>query len=134
MEGVETRVCANDASHTETRAVAIDPDAHDWGEWTVTRVATYWQDGEETRVCLNDASHIETRSIPKALKGDLDGDGEITVSDALRALRIAAKLAEETEQSLGIADIDRDGKITVADAIQILRAAVQLVNREEWLR
>ena len=132
-EGVETRICNNDPEHIETRTIAIDPAAHNWSEWRVTSAATYWQEGEEIRTCLNDESHIERRAIAKLLKGDLDGDGKVTVSDALRALRIAAKLADETELALSIADIDRDGEITVADALQLLRVAAKLVTMEAWL-
>ena len=60
-------------------------------------------------------------SVPP-VRGDLDGDGEVTVSDALRALRMAAKLAEADEA----ADVDGDGSVTVADALAILRVAVGL--------
>ena len=63
---------------------------------------------------------------PEVMKGDLDGDGEITVADALAALRIAAQLVEETEESLAIGDVDGDGKITVSDALRILRVAAKL--------
>ena len=60
--------------------------------------------------------------------GDFDGDGEITVSDALSALRIAAKLAPETPETLAIGDVDGDGIITVSDALQILRVAAKLAD------
>ena len=63
-----------------------------------------------------------------ALRGDLDGDGEITVSDALIALRIAAKLADETEETIAIGDSDGDGHITVSDALAILRVAAKLAD------
>ena len=62
------------------------------------------------------------------MKGDLDFDGEITVSDALAALRIAAKLADETLESILIGDTDGDGVITVADALEILRVAAKLAD------
>ena len=60
------------------------------------------------------------------MKGDLDFDGEITVSDALSALRIAARLAAETPETLLIGDVDGDGEITVSDALAILRVAARL--------
>ena len=69
-----------------------------------------------------------TVTEPAGKKGDLDGDGEITVSDALRALRIAAKLAEATESDLRLGDTDGDGAITVADALAILRVAAKLAD------
>ncbi|MBQ6553540.1 MAG: leucine-rich repeat protein [Clostridia bacterium] len=64
------------------------------------------------------------------LAGDMDGDGEITVSDALRALRIAAGLdvavATKGTRSAILGDVDGDGAVTVADALQILRKAAGL--------
>ena len=61
-------------------------------------------------------------------KGDPDGDGKITVADALIALRVAAKLAEPTSELLACCDIDGDGDISVADALSILRVAAKLVD------
>ena len=62
------------------------------------------------------------------MKGDFDFDGEITVADALAALRIAAKLAEETPEAVIIGDTDSDGHVTVADALAILRVAAKLAE------
>ena len=64
----------------------------------------------------------------KIVRGDIDGDGEITVSDALQALRIAAKLREETPEALAICDVDNDGAITVSDALRILRVAAKITD------
>ena len=61
-------------------------------------------------------------------KGDLDGDGEITVADALIALRIAARMAQATEQDMLIGDIDLDGEITVSDSLAILRVAARMAD------
>ena len=57
------------------------------------------------------------------MKGDVDGDDEITVTDALAALRACVGLAEFDEDALAVADIDGDGVITVSDALRILRIA-----------
>ncbi|MBR5943229.1 MAG: leucine-rich repeat protein [Clostridia bacterium] len=62
------------------------------------------------------------------MKGDADGDGDITVSDALIALRIAARLAQPTPELIACCDTDGDGEITVADALAILRVAAKLVD------
>ena len=63
-----------------------------------------------------------------AVKGDFDGDKQITVADALAALRIAAKLVEETDDAVAIGDTDGDGHVTVADALAILRVAAKLAD------
>ena len=65
-------------------------------------------------------------SEPERDKGDFDGDGEITVADALAALRIAARMTTGTAEDLAIGDIDADGEITVADALAILRVAARM--------
>ena len=62
--------------------------------------------------------------------GDMDNDGEITVADALRALRIAAKLVNPSQEDLVRGDVDFDGDITVADALKILRVAAKLASAE----
>ncbi|MBQ9005553.1 MAG: hypothetical protein IJ092_04170, partial [Atopobiaceae bacterium] len=59
--GIQTRTCKNDASHVETREVAVL--GHDWGEWSVTERATCTKAGLETRVCRNDDAHVETREV-----------------------------------------------------------------------
>ena len=68
---------------------------------------------------------VETKSD---LLGDMDGDASITVSDALAALRIAARLASATSSVKKIADVDFDGTITVSDALAILRVAARLAG------
>lgn len=60
------------------------------------------------------------------LLGDLDGDELITVADALLALRVSARLGEESERVLKFGDMDTDGSVTVADALNILRLAANL--------
>ncbi|MBQ9558323.1 MAG: hypothetical protein IJU94_06960 [Clostridia bacterium] len=62
-------------------------------------------------------------------KGDPDGDGEITVADSLRALRIAALLDNDPDPIyIAACDVDKDGEITVADALKILRVAALLAD------
>lgn len=63
------------------------------------------------------------------LKGDFNKNGKIEVDDALSALRIAAKLAEETDEAIGIGDVDGDGHVTVSDALAILRVAAKLADQ-----
>ena len=58
--------------------------------------------------------------------GDVDGDGEVTVADALSVLRVAAKLAQPTKNTGAPYDFDGDGEVTVADALSVLRIAAKL--------
>ena len=77
-EGEETRVCALDATHEETRSIAAL--GHDWGAWTQTKAPTETEDGEETRTCAHNAEHKETR--PLTVLGHTHQWGEWTVTIA----------------------------------------------------
>ena len=74
------------------------------------------------------ARTFEITVVSARVRGDLDGDGEVTVSDALAALRIAARLTESTPDKLAAGDADGDGDITVVDALAILRVALKLAD------
>ena len=62
------------------------------------------------------ASHTLTWSTAAVLAGDANGDGTVTVADALCALR--ALIAGAT---IPAADMDGDGVLALADILQILR-------------
>ena len=57
--------------------------------------------------------------------GDVDGDGQVTVADALVTLRYAMGLINEID--FNSADADNDGTITIFDALLILRHALGLI-------
>ena len=59
MKKGECAICHN----TITETIPVDPEAHAWGEWAVTKAATCTTEGEETKTCQHDAAHIEKRSI-----------------------------------------------------------------------
>lgn len=62
------------------------------------------------------------------MRGDVDGDGLVTVADALAALRISVKLVSPDSAVILAADVDRDGSVTADDALAILRCAAGLDN------
>ena len=68
--------------------------------------------------------HIEAANpIQTTLHGDLNGDGEITPTDAVIALAIAVSSGEA-----GDADIDGDGRVTSLDALMILQTAAGTIE------
>lgn len=60
------------------------------------------------------------------VRGDADGDGNITAADARTVLRASAGLEKLQGQNLENADADGDGEITAADARKILRESAGL--------
>ncbi len=78
------------------------------------------------RLGLNGFPKQTAPTEPAILKGDVDGDGEITEDDALLTLRRSVGLATFTETQENAADMDDDGEITAADAREILRKSAGL--------
>lgn len=60
-------------------------------------------------------------------KGDADGDGTISASDALLVLRAAMNIIETTPELLALCDLDFDGVLTAAEALIILRRAMGII-------
>jgi hypothetical protein len=55
--------------------------------------------------------------------GDADGDGNVTITDGVRALRVAAGL---TGPCTADCDLDGNGHVTISDGVNILRIAAAL--------
>ena len=60
--------------------------------------------------------------------GDVDGDGEVTVTDALMVLQHSVGKITLADSVLKNADVDGEAGITVADALAILQASVNKVS------
>lgn len=65
----------------------------------------------------------------KVTLGDVDGDGEVTPTDASFVLRVAALLNTFDEKEEAAADVDGDGEITALDGSYILRYAAKLIDK-----
>ena len=59
-EAVYCAVCGEELSRN-TITVPVDPDAHVWGEWTVSTAGSCTDDAVEIRFCTCNAAHYETR-------------------------------------------------------------------------
>ena len=76
-----------------------------------------------------DSDIIYIRRTSSAVKfGDTDGDGEITVTDALLALQGSVNKITLDNDAQKRADVDGDEKITVTDALLILQKAVNKID------
>ncbi len=64
--------------------------------------------------------------ISAVTKGDVSGDGAITVVDALFVAQYTVGLRTQTSQQLAAADVNGDGQVTVVDALFIAQYTVGL--------
>jgi hypothetical protein len=94
-----------------------------------TRDARYWFDEQNGNRSIGDDwyAYMAAKGHPvdKPLqKGDVNGDGAITSTDARLVLQAAAGKVTLTAEEERLADMDGDGKITPTDARLILQEAV----------
>ncbi len=64
--------------------------------------------------------------IVRLICGDLNGDGDVNVFDAITVLQIIVGLIEATPGQTILGDVVRDGTINVFDAILVLQHIVGL--------
>ena len=108
FESFESNNSAVNPEHTEqwTENTDIDPNAHDWGAWTVTTPATCTTKGVETRYCNRDHSHVETRTTPALGHHWKDnGDGTHTCPDC----GATEALPADTNSALELRVVDAEG-------------------------
>ncbi len=88
-------------------------------EVELVNVTQYSTDGEVlfsnmTKILINAPIYLDTK------RGDLNGDGQITSTDAVIALDLAVRGAWRSD-----ADVSSDGCVTALDALMILQAAAR---------
>jgi len=141
----------NQSSHTATN-VAADPTAADTAYWangtTVYRVSknaegqyevqTVYAGLHNPAICVAAASsgtgerlwvgttagleYVDLAST--TIPGDVDGNGSVTMLDALLAARAAVGMTTLTGSAFQAADVNHDGTITMMDVLLIARIAV----------
>ncbi|MBQ6986417.1 MAG: dockerin type I repeat-containing protein [Oscillibacter sp.] len=62
------------------------------------------------------------------LLGDVDGDGEIMVGDAVLVLQAVVEAETLDARQTTAADVDRDGSVMVGDAVAILQYVVEAIH------
>lgn len=75
-------------------------------------------------VLLSALSGVSASAYSKRMKGDLDGDNEITASDARIVLRFSVNLEKLSTTKKKNADMDGNGSVDASDARLILRISV----------
>lgn len=103
-------------------SVSIDPSTPSGTVYVITPVAASLLDGLGRVVPTDGRVGIGRISVAARLRGDVSGDGEVTLGDALAILRLYV-LGESAQDAdaLWAADVNQDGRASLADVILVLR-------------
>ena len=110
----------------------VDAAGHYCDTWEIIIPAQVGIEGLEQLKCDICNEVVEEKIIPAieeektSVFGDVNGDGEITASDARMVLRFSAELDTPTSEQIRISDVNNDGEITASDARKILRISAEL--------
>jgi len=88
-------------------------------------VSAYDLSGNESgRSSVITATKVTPPQTASAADGDLDGDGSVTIADAIKVLRISVGMDASTTEAKSHGDMDGDGKLTIRDVIFLLRKSI----------
>ena len=116
--GAKSRHCTVEGCTETIDSTVIPAAGHKFGAWTIIREATLDDTGERTHTC-EVCGTTETETTPRRVRGDADGDGAVTIRDALLVLRAVLDGAAVNPYM----DANGDGKLMLADVLLILRLA-----------
>lgn len=108
-------------------------------QWKDKEVAVYdFETGEyldatvEGELVVFEAEHFSLYAVVQAvdsvMRGDVNKDEKVDLSDAQMTLKAALKIANLSESEVKAADVDNNGKVELSDAQTILKAALKIIT------
>ena len=83
------------------------------------------EDGQAKTNCIRDDHDHSTD--PVIIKGDVDGDGVVTIIDATSVQRYIAELYEFTSEEWKRANVDHDYEVTIFDVTIIQKVVAKII-------
>lgn len=109
-----------------TMAVSLPPDAPVGARYILTVTSASVSVAGKVSPASGTGAYVTVRSA--VVKGDVNGDGKVTVADASLALRMAVGIIQPKPEQLLAGDIDGNGKLSVVDVTKILSMAIGLTK------
>ena len=98
---------------------AVD-DTVEYGSYVISVQALETYNYAEETVETASVSAEVTITETTAVAGDIDGDGFVSIADALKLIRVILN-----NQTIANADVNGDGKVGIADVIRIMKLIAQ---------
>jgi hypothetical protein len=121
----ECNRCGSSYKDTETAMIA-----HTWDAGKVTKEPTYTTAGEKTFTCTV-CKTTKTESIDELayLKGDVDGDGAITLMDVTLLFQYVNKqITQDKVKVFAAADVDGNGEVELQDVTKLFQYVNKQIN------
>ena len=104
--------------------IAIDENAHLYGEWIITKESTLDEFGEKKRICAHNEAHVETVQIPKRVAQLVKPDGNGGAADEV-IITIPDGFAPDIE--LVVTEISQDNFDRYQDLAKAANGVIGLV-------
>jgi Ca2+-binding EF-hand superfamily protein len=116
-----------DSSYKDNETAMI---AHSWDKGKVTKEATYTTVGEKTFTCtVCKTTKTETIAKLSYQKGDVDGDGYITLKDVTLLFQyVNQQITKDKVKAFAAADVDGDKDVTLKDVTKLFQYVNQQIN------
>ena len=133
-----TRYITVNSQYTNNHCIIFRPDLTTTdrleGEYTVT-VSNLCTARNHTPMTIRyrvvffdlDREEAPDEPAPSPVSCDVDGDGSVTIADALLVIRCSLGLTELDESAAACADADGNGTVDMFDSLMILRMAMGMI-------
>lgn len=119
IDGVEESMNGKAYWLTENKKIKPEELQQDFSFEKVESIYQYYVEGTEL---------IYKGKEPSVKKGDVNGDGEVNIADALMISRYDAGLAELDSSKLSVSDVNGDSETDIADALMISRYDAEMID------
>lgn len=104
-------------------------EAYDAANLVINNEAATQSEIDSAYGTLSDAISALEETVTSRLKGDTDGNGEVTLRDALEIQRVVAKLKDfDSYASYKVSDVNDDGKISLKDVLKIQKYVAYIID------
>ena len=94
----------------------------------VPSVTVYGSSGTAAETYANAKDNVTFYDLSAVLRGDVDGDGNVTIQDATQLQRYLAEMQQLDIPALAAADMNGDGRVNVRDVTALQRSRVATPN------